>query len=114
VKINDKHIGVIVKQMLQKVRIFDPGQTPMLEGEHVDRSTFRENNEEAKKDNVIIGHINPADTNLYRKSDVDVESETFPEPEPLLASEPTFAPFLPGALREPVAFSLGEDTKGVR
>ena len=37
VKINDKHIGVIVRQMLQKVRIMDPGETEFLEGEHVDK-----------------------------------------------------------------------------
>ena len=32
VKINDKHIGVIVRQMLQKVRVVDPGETNLLEG----------------------------------------------------------------------------------
>ena len=42
VKINDKHIGVIVKQMLQKVRVMEPGETEFLEGEHVDRQVFRE------------------------------------------------------------------------
>ena len=42
VRINDKHIGVIVRQMLQKVRITDPGDTEFLEGEHVDRMEFRE------------------------------------------------------------------------
>ncbi len=41
VKINDKHIGVIVRQMLQKVKIADPGDTSLLEGEHVDRVEFR-------------------------------------------------------------------------
>ncbi len=49
VKINDKHIGVIVKQMLQKVRIVDPGETESLEAEHIDRQIFREQNERAKK-----------------------------------------------------------------
>jgi DNA-directed RNA polymerase subunit beta' len=49
VKINDKHIGVIVKQMLQKVRIVDPGETEHLEGEHVDKQEFREVNDKAKK-----------------------------------------------------------------
>src|SRR6185312_1925787 len=44
VKINDKHIGVIVRQMLQKVRILDPGDTELLEAEHVDRTMFRETN----------------------------------------------------------------------
>jgi len=37
VRIDDKHIEVIVRQMLQKVRIEDPGSTAFLEGEHVDR-----------------------------------------------------------------------------
>ncbi len=47
VKINDKHIGVIVRQMLQKVRIIDPGETDLLEGEHSDRVEFREVNQKA-------------------------------------------------------------------
>ena len=47
VKINDKHIGVIVRQMLQKVRIIDPGETMLLEGENVDRVEFREVNHAA-------------------------------------------------------------------
>ena len=42
VRINDKHIGVIVRQMLQKVKITAPGETEYLEGEHVDRMAFRE------------------------------------------------------------------------
>src|SRR6202030_4328766 len=49
VKINDKHIGVIVRQMLQKVRVIDPGETEFLEGEHVDKQAFRDANERAKK-----------------------------------------------------------------
>jgi len=40
VKINDKHIEVIVRQMLQKVRIEDPGDTNYLEGDQVDSSRF--------------------------------------------------------------------------
>jgi DNA-directed RNA polymerase subunit beta' len=42
VKINDKHIGVIVRQMLQKVRVVDPGDTEFLEGETVDRMLFND------------------------------------------------------------------------
>jgi len=45
VKINDKHIGAIVRQMLQKVRITDPGESEFLEGEHVDRAEFRDTNQ---------------------------------------------------------------------
>jgi DNA-directed RNA polymerase subunit beta' len=40
VKINDKHIEVIVRQMLQKVEITDPGDTTFLAGEQVDRTEF--------------------------------------------------------------------------
>ena len=47
VKINDKHIAVIVRQMLQKVRVVDPGETSLLEGEHIDRVEFREVNQAA-------------------------------------------------------------------
>jgi len=46
VRIADKHIGVIVRQMLQKVRITDPGDTQYLENEHVDRREFRERTRE--------------------------------------------------------------------
>ena len=49
VKINDKHIGVIVRQMLQKVRVMDPGDTEFLEGEHVDKHDFRDENERTQK-----------------------------------------------------------------
>ncbi len=40
VKINDKHIEVIVRQMLQKVEILDPGDTTFLIGEQVDRVEY--------------------------------------------------------------------------
>jgi DNA-directed RNA polymerase subunit beta' len=45
VKINDKHIEVIVRQMLQKVRIEDPGDTNFLEGDMVEKSKVRDENE---------------------------------------------------------------------
>jgi len=40
VKINDKHIEVIVRQMLQKWEIQDSGDTTLLKGEHVDKQEF--------------------------------------------------------------------------
>jgi DNA-directed RNA polymerase subunit beta' len=50
VKINDKHIEVIVRQMLQKVEILDPGDTTYLTGEQVDRMEFaQENNKRLKE-----------------------------------------------------------------
>lgn len=45
VKINDKHIEVIAKQMLRRVRIKDPGDTTMLVGEAVEKHIFFEENE---------------------------------------------------------------------
>jgi len=45
VKINDKHIEVIVRQMMRKVSIVDQGDTRFLEGEPVDRLEFIEENE---------------------------------------------------------------------
>src|SRR5438067_926643 len=44
VKINDKHIEVIVRQMLQKVEITDGGDTTLLAGEQVDRQEMDETN----------------------------------------------------------------------
>src|SRR5689334_4557860 len=150
VKINDKHIGVIVRQMLQKVRILEPGDTEFLEGEHADKQVFREVNDRAKKkkespstaeplllgitkaslttqsfisaasfqettrvltdasirgakddllglkENIIIGHLIPAGTGMYRYQEVDLDlqppegMEAFPplapQPEPELKS----------------------------
>lgn len=45
VDINDKHVEIIVRQMLKKVRVVDPGDTSLLFGEEVDKKDFeRENN----------------------------------------------------------------------
>jgi DNA-directed RNA polymerase subunit beta' len=40
VPINDKHIEVIVRQMLQKVEILEPGDTGLIKGDHLDKSEF--------------------------------------------------------------------------
>ncbi len=50
VKINDKHIEVIVRQMLQKWEIQDSGETTLLKGENVDKAEFDEANAKALKD----------------------------------------------------------------
>jgi len=46
VKINDKHIEVIVRQMLRKVRVLDAGDTRFLPGEQAERARIHEDNEE--------------------------------------------------------------------
>ncbi|MFQ5903683.1 MAG: DNA-directed RNA polymerase subunit beta', partial [Candidatus Binatia bacterium] len=55
VHVNDKHIEVIVRQMLRKVAIEDPGDTDFLVGEQVEKEVFKEKNEE-----VIAEGGNPA------------------------------------------------------
>ncbi len=50
VKINDKHIEVIVRQMLQKVEIEEPGDTTFLVGEQIDKSEFEAVNEKTQKE----------------------------------------------------------------
>ncbi len=50
VKINDKHIEIIVRQMLQKVCVEAPGDTIFLTGEQVDRLDFKEENERVIKE----------------------------------------------------------------
>jgi DNA-directed RNA polymerase subunit beta' len=59
VKINDKHIGVIVRQMLQKVRITDPGATEFLEGETVDRMVFVDENQRVMENGDSAAHSEP-------------------------------------------------------
>ena len=63
VKINDKHIEVIIRQMLRKVEITDPGETQFLKGEQVERSRVldenervaKEDKEPAKWDPILLG-----------------------------------------------------------
>ncbi len=45
VDINDKHVEIIIRQMLQKVRVVDPGDTMLLYGEEVDKTIFHEENQ---------------------------------------------------------------------
>ena len=150
VKINDKHIGVIVRQMLQKIRVMEPGETEFLEGENVDKQVFREENEKGKKkkqapatseplllgitkaslttqsfvsaasfqettrvltdaairgaqddllglkENIIIGHLIPAGTGMYRYQDVEIEGMEVP-PAPAASEDPLSlaSPFAP-------------------
>ena len=59
VTINDKHIEVIVRQMLQKVEITDPGETDLIKGEQIDRIEFDEINAAIEKDGKRAASANP-------------------------------------------------------
>ncbi|RYC67403.1 DNA-directed RNA polymerase subunit beta' [Spirosoma sordidisoli] len=54
VKINDKHIEAIVRQMMQKVEIIDSGDTNFLEGQVVDKWAFREENDKMLDAKVVM------------------------------------------------------------
>ncbi len=49
VKINDKHIEVIVRQMLRRVQVTDPGGAPFITGEQVERSEMLDQNDKARE-----------------------------------------------------------------
>ena len=49
VKIDDKHLGVIIRQMFKKVKIINPGDTIFLEGEIADRVKVKKENREVEK-----------------------------------------------------------------
>ncbi|GAB4478113.1 MAG: DNA-directed RNA polymerase subunit beta' [Burkholderiaceae bacterium] len=63
VKINDKHIEVIVRQMLRRVQVTEPGDTPFITGEQVERSELLDENDKAINagkrpalyDNILLG-----------------------------------------------------------
>ncbi len=63
VKINDKHIEVIVRQMLRKVEVLDMGDSPFVKGEQVEFSQIQETNEQllaaskeqAKYERMLLG-----------------------------------------------------------
>lgn len=66
VKINDKHIGVIVRQMLQKVRVEDAGDTSFLPGDQVHKIDFFEEN--AKIANKIV--VSDPGDSLFREGSI--------------------------------------------
>jgi DNA-directed RNA polymerase subunit beta' len=59
VRIDDKHIEVIVRQMLQKVRIDDPGDTVFLEGEQVDRQLVLEESNRVREEGLAPAAYQP-------------------------------------------------------
>ncbi len=61
VTINDKHVEVIISQMLSKVKVEEPGDSVFLPGEMVDKFRFRSENAKLSKSLVIS---NPGDSDL--------------------------------------------------
>jgi DNA-directed RNA polymerase subunit beta' len=62
------------------------------------------------KENIIIGHLIPAGTGMYRYQEVDVDSDALPEPEPIPEPlEPNFEALLPSSFIESVPFTMGDE-----
>lgn len=67
VKINDKHFEVIVRQMMRKVEVEDPGDTRFLEGELVNKIDFQEENDEIFGKKVVT---DPGDSEILRQGQI--------------------------------------------
>ncbi|MCM1319403.1 MAG: DNA-directed RNA polymerase subunit beta' [Muribaculaceae bacterium] len=67
VKINDKHFEVIVRQMMRKVNILDPGDTRFLEQQIVDKLDFAEENDRIWGKKVVI---DAGDSTIFQKGQI--------------------------------------------
>ena len=74
VEINDKHIEIIVRQMLRKVRITDPGDTDFLWGEQVEKQSFQEVNIKAAAEGKRPAEASPALLGITKAA---LETESF-------------------------------------
>jgi DNA-directed RNA polymerase subunit beta' len=74
VTINDKHIEIIVRQMLRKVRVTEPGDTQFLWGEQIDKIEFEKENSRVEK---IGGKPSEAQPVLLGITKASLETESF-------------------------------------
>jgi DNA-directed RNA polymerase subunit beta' len=74
VEINDKHIEIIVRQMLRKVKISEPGDTSFLWGEQIDRLVFEEENREIEEKGGKPAEATPVLLGITKAS---LETESF-------------------------------------
>lgn len=74
VEINDKHIEIIIRQMMQKVKVTDPGSTDYLAGEQIDRSEFTRINKEVMSKGGTPAQWEPVLLGITKAS---LETESF-------------------------------------
>jgi DNA-directed RNA polymerase subunit beta' len=67
VKINDKHFEVIVRQMMRKIEVEDPGDTRFLEGELVNKTDFQDENDDVFGKKVVV---DSGDSLTYRAGQI--------------------------------------------
>ena len=106
VRINDKHIEVIVRQMMQKVRITDPGDTGLLRGDRLNRFVVNGINRDQKQKVVITdaGDSDYEEERVYPKSEVsgankDLKASGKTTAKTRAAKPATFEPLLLGITR---------------
>ncbi|MGI5831594.1 MAG: DNA-directed RNA polymerase subunit beta' [Thermoguttaceae bacterium] len=84
VSINDKHIELIVAQMLRRVKVKDPGDTSLLEGDVIDKFSFRRHNKRLEKCVKIteaggtdfqVGEIVPKETFDEKNAEYEANGE---------------------------------------
>ncbi len=74
VEINDKHVEIIIRQMLRKVKITDPGDTDFLWGDQVDRTEFEKENHRVSEQG---GKPSEAEPVLLGITKASLETESF-------------------------------------
>ncbi len=74
VEINDKHIEIIIRQMMQKIRITEQGSTQFLVGEQVDKYDFQRANEEARAKGLAPAEGEPVLLGITKAS---LETDSF-------------------------------------
>lgn len=104
VKLNDKHIEVIVRQMLQKSRVIDPGDSQFLEGDQIDRIKFLDENERIK-DVIVVSDKGDSKFNInqivHKKRFREVNSELKKKEKALAVSRPGEA-----AIAQPILLGI--------
>ncbi len=74
VEINDKHIEIVIRQMLRKVKITEPGDTEFLWGDQIDRTTFKKENESVVSQGGKAAESEPVLLGITKAS---LETESF-------------------------------------
>ncbi|MBE2287421.1 MAG: DNA-directed RNA polymerase subunit beta' [Prosthecobacter sp.] len=74
VEINDKHVEIIIRQMLRKVKITDPGDTDFLWGDQIDRTEFEKENARVSEEGGKPAEAEPVLLGITKAS---IETESF-------------------------------------
>jgi len=74
VEINDKHIEIIIRQMLRKVKITEPGDTEFLWGDQIEKNTFKAENDRVSAEGGKPAEAEPVLLGITKAS---IETESF-------------------------------------